>query len=337
MTALEIIAVIVTAIGVLSFSIIFTILYSSYQTATVSEINAGKRDLDIIDEAIYERKPEVKRRKNFIRILRRVLFWLAVIVITPTFIFAVYSRIMGGVPMFGDKAIMVVASGSMSEKHPTNASYLSSYDNQFNTYDMIILEKVETSADLKKYDVIAFVNDDGVNIIHRIIGIEYGANGVKYTTRGDANDADDKYHPTFDDVLGKYAGTRVPLVGVFVMFLQSYSGIITICALVYCLIMVDKKTEKVRVAFAERQKLLDSAIHFDEITSVDDIRPQFTEIIYYKGFAYTFGENGFTEKSLILDEDIKLKSQMTLIKEMHRAGIETSDSEEIAIPGAKGD
>lgn len=314
MTALEIVAVVVTAIGVISFSLIFTILYSSYVTSAVSEIEAGKRDLDIIDEAIYERGENVKRRKTFFKGIRRVLFWLALIIIVPTFAFAVYSRIKGGVPMFGGKGVMVVASGSMSQKNPKNEDYLVNYDNQFDTYDMIILEKVEKSSELKKYDVIAFVNDEGTNIIHRIIDIEYGSGGVRYVTRGDSNDADDKYRPTFDDVLGRYVNKRVPLVGVFVMFLQSYSGIITICALAYCLLMVDKKTEKLRIAFAERQETLDSAIRFDEITSVDDLKPHFTEIIYYKGFAYTFGEKGFVEKAPILDKAVKERSQQTVIK-----------------------
>lgn len=314
MTALEIVAVATTAIGVVSFSVIFTILYSSYVTSAVSEIETGKRDLNIIDEAIYERKENVKRRKAFFKGVRRVLFWLAVLIIVPTFLFAVYSRFTGGVPMFGGKGVMVVASGSMSEKNPKNEGYLVHYDNQFNTYDMIILERVEKATDLKKYDVIAFVNDEGVNIIHRIVDVEYGASGVRYVTRGDANDADDKYRPTFDDVLGKYTNTRVKLVGVFVMFLQSYSGIVTICALAYCLLMVDKKTEKLRTAFAERQAVLDEAICFDDVTSVDDLQPHFTEIIYYKGFAYTFSEKGFLEKTPITDEAVKEKSQQTVIK-----------------------
>lgn len=337
MDVLEIIAVVVTAIGVFSFSVIFTILYSSYQTATISEISAGKRDLDIIDEAIYERKPGVKKRKKCISVLRRVLFWIAIIVITPTFIFAVYSRIMGGVPMFGGKAVMVVASGSMSKKHPVNLSYLDSYNNQFNTYDLIILEKVDDDSDLKKYDVIAFVNDEGVNVIHRIVGVSNSGSGVRYTTRGDANDADDLYHPNFENVLGKYTGQKVPIVGVLLMFLQSYSGIITICALVYCLVMVDKKTEKVRLAFSKRQKLLDSAICFDEIASVDDMQSHFSEVIYYKGYAYTFNGNGFVDKMPILDENIKMKSQRSVIKQTRGEGIEEIVSQEISIPDPKGD
>ncbi len=329
MTELEIIAVIVTAIGVISFSVIFTILYSSYVVSATSEIEAGKRDLNIIDEAIYDRRKNVKRRKAFFKGLRRGFLWLAFLVIAPTFLFAVYSRIMGGVPMFGGKGIMVVASGSMSEKNPKNESYLVNYDNQFDTYDMIVLQKVDEVSDLKKYDVIAFVNDKGENIIHRIVDVEYSESGLRYITRGDSNDADDKYRPTFDDVLGKYTGSRVRMVGVFVMFLQSYSGIVTICALTYCLLMVDKKTEKLRVAFAKRQEILNTAIRFDDITSAEDLQPHFTEIIYYKGFSYTFDEKGFIEKTPITDQTIQKKSQQNIIK---KHITEEGDVEEIASP-----
>ena len=77
--------------------------------------------------------------------------------------------------MIGNKTIMVVASGSMSKKNDANA-YLNSnnLNNQFQTYDIIVLEKVENASDLNKYDVIAYRNDQGINVIHRIIEIEDG-------------------------------------------------------------------------------------------------------------------------------------------------------------------
>ena len=54
MSSAEIISLIVTIIGVFSFATIFTILYQSYATSQINEIQSGKKDLELIDEVIYE-------------------------------------------------------------------------------------------------------------------------------------------------------------------------------------------------------------------------------------------------------------------------------------------
>ena len=73
MTSIEIISLVVTAIGVLSFSIIFTILYVSYAGSTIVEVRAGKRDVDIIDDAIYDLQAGVKSRKKLVKVIKRIL------------------------------------------------------------------------------------------------------------------------------------------------------------------------------------------------------------------------------------------------------------------------
>jgi signal peptidase I len=177
------------------------------------------------------------------------------------------------------------------------------YDNQFQTYDIIVLEKVEKSSQLKKYDVIAFVNDEGVNVIHRIVDVVYKADGVHYVTRGDANNGNDTYNPKFSDVIGKYTNQRIPLIGVFVMFLQSYSGMITLVAVIYCLIMIDRMTEKIHVAYANREKILNDAMHFNEVFNVENVVTDFSQTIYYEGYAYVFSEDGLNSKYPISKEE----------------------------------
>ena len=328
MTSLEIIALVVTAIGVLSFSIIFTILYVSYAGSTMVEVRAGKRDVDIIDDAIYDLQPGVKAQKKTIKIIKRVLFWLSVVIIVPLFIFSLYGKITNGVPMIGGRGIMVVASGSMSEKHSSNVSDLVGYDNQFQTYDIIVLEKVEKSSALKKYDVIAFVNDEGVNVIHRIVDVVYKADGVHYVTRGDANNGNDTYNPSFKDVIGRYTNQRIPLIGVFVMFLQSYSGIITLVAVIYCLIMIDRMTEKIHQAYAQREKILNDAMHFDEVFNVENVVTDFSQTIYYDGYAYVFSEVGLNSKYPISEEEQqRLLSQKSSEEQSENAPNETDEAQ----------
>ena len=56
MTSTEIISIIVTFIGVVSFATVFTILYQSYANSSIVEIKSGKRDIELIDEVIYEKQ-----------------------------------------------------------------------------------------------------------------------------------------------------------------------------------------------------------------------------------------------------------------------------------------
>ena len=160
MTSAEIISLIVTIIGVFSFATIFTILYKSYATSQINEIKSGKKDIELIDEVIYERQEKIKKRKMVTKIVKSICFYLALLIIIPLFIFSLINRFQNNITMIGNKTIMVVASGSMSQKNDAN-NYLitNNLNNQFQTYDIIVLEKVENASDLNKYDIIAYHND----------------------------------------------------------------------------------------------------------------------------------------------------------------------------------
>ena len=158
MTSAEIISLIVTIIGVFSFATIFTILYQSYATSQINEIKSGKKDIELIDEVIYERQEKIKKRKMVTKIVKSICFYLALLIIIPLFIFSLINRFQNNITMIGNKTIMVVASGSMSQKNDAN-NYLitNNLNNQFQTYDIIVLEKVENASDLNKYDIIAIL------------------------------------------------------------------------------------------------------------------------------------------------------------------------------------
>ena len=194
-----------------------------------------------------------------------------------------------------------------------------------------ILNKVNSSSELKKYDVIAFVNDKGINVIHRIIDVEYTATGVSYVTRGDSNNASDSYHPTFKDVIGVYSGNKIDSIGIFVMFFQSYGGIVTVAALVYCLFMLERYNAQAEAVQKERIALLENAIDIHSVQSAkDDLQTEFVEKIYYKGYAYYFSESGFLSKDEILSEETLQKSQQTVIKIVETEN--STQEEEIAMP-----
>ena len=75
MTSIEIISLIVTFIGVFSFATIFTILYKSYATSQIAELRSGKKDIELIDEVIYERQAKTKRRRKIGKIIKNIVFY----------------------------------------------------------------------------------------------------------------------------------------------------------------------------------------------------------------------------------------------------------------------
>lgn len=304
MQALEIVSIVATFVGVTSFSVVFTILYQSYVRSSVVQVESGKRDIELIDMALNERSKRTVRIRKAGSVIRTVLFTLFLILIIPLFVFSVINRFAEDKPVFG-KTFMVVASGSMSVKNADNG-YLTTNNlhDQFDRYDIIILEAVSSPEELKQYDVIAYRNDEGVNIIHRIVAVSGSGDKVSYSMRGDSNNKNDDFHPTFADIIGVYRGTRVKFVGIVVMFLQSYSGIITIIALLYCLFMIDYISRKIEKCEKVRLEQLLSAIDSDEF-SAKAMRAEFKETIFYRGYAYRFDENGFIDKTEIVDSELE--------------------------------
>lgn len=298
MTALEIISLAATFAGVACFAAVFTMLYRSYARASITQTESGKRDIELIDRALNDKSEKASRRKKISSVVKTVVFVVFLVLVVPLFVFSLVNRFADGKPVFG-KSIMVVASGSMSEKNEANG-YLVTNDlnNQFAQYDIIVLEQVVSVDELSVYDVIAYRNDAGINVIHRIREKVASGEQTKFITRGDANNADDKYQPSFDDVLGVYRGARLPFVGMFVMFLQSYAGIITVISLFYCLFMIDYVYRKIEKCEDKRISELLGAIESDEL-SAKAMRAEFKETIYYKGYAYRFDENGFIDKTEI--------------------------------------
>ena len=207
--------------------------------------------------------------------------------------------------MLGDSSAMVVASGSMSNKNVSN-EYLfdNNLDNQFQTFDMIVLKKVDASY-INKYDVIAYRNDKKVNIIHRIVSIDKIDGVTRYTTRGDANNSNDSYKPRYEDIIGKYSNRRIPTIGIFISFFQSYSGIVTIISIIVCLYFIDRDNRKLIFVEDDRKELLQTVfdVTFMNENTYQDMMSNTETKIYYKGYCYKFAEKEFISKDEMSKEE----------------------------------
>ena len=58
MTTTDLIALIVTILGVASFAAVVTILFRNFIKSSIKEIHNGERDIELIDQTIYENDPK---------------------------------------------------------------------------------------------------------------------------------------------------------------------------------------------------------------------------------------------------------------------------------------
>lgn len=141
---------------------------------------------------------------------------------------------------------MIVLSGSMSPA--------------FDTGSVVVIKAVENPAAMETGDVVCYLLD-GKAITHRIADVETDGTEVRYVTRGDANNADDRLAVNPGQIQGEYTGIHIEGLGDICMFMQSTTGMIlfVICPLV-CLLLWDAvdrvlkgRKEKSRTAELEEE------------------------------------------------------------------------------------
>lgn len=248
----------------------FALFFVRYKRSVKEESDNGEYDLDLLNDFKKDTNPKIKKKRHALRVLRRVLSISLIVIISAFLVFGICDKL--GLLKSGSKSIIVVASGSMSKKHQDNDYLVDEHlDDQFPTFAIIVIEKVDPN-DLKQYDTIVYKDEHGKNIIHRIRRIEKSSSGIRFITRGDANNIDDTYKPTANDIQGRYTGKYVPLLGAFVLFVQSYYGIATMIVLIVGLILVDNTKNKIWTIHNERLNLLIQELSLDEnnIQSLDD-------------------------------------------------------------------
>lgn len=270
MSTTELISLIVTLVCLIGFCLFFTLVYRHYVKSNSVAIKNGEEDANLLEENLIKRKHQKSAGRKALRIGGKVLSYAVLAVVLAGFAFALYGRISNNDIPIGNTTAMVIATGSMSER---NNDYLDEYDlnNQFNQYDIIGVTKYSSEDDVKLYDVVAFKNSSNTTIVHRIIYInEPDANGVvSYITRGDSNSGSDSDYKDgasvlyYSNIIGYYNGFRIRWVGLFVFFLQSNSGIMTVIALLYCLIMFDNLSNKLSKVADERSDKILKLIGYD--------------------------------------------------------------------------
>lgn len=309
MSNLELLSFIVTAICLVSFSIVFTYLFRNYFLNSIKNISDGREDIEIIDTFLDETKKNKSKKNKVFKVIGKVISYSLLGFVFVFFCFSLTSRILNNNMLVGDSGFVVIASGSMEERNKDN-TYLDEFNlsNQISTYDIIGLKRYNSASDVKLYDVIAFKDKEGRTIVHRIVSLEESEGELVINTRGDSNsvsDANQLYNGylSYNDIIGKYTDFRIPLLGSFIVFIQSNSGIVTIVAVFYCFLMFDFYRSKLDKTITERTNLLVELIDYDIDTP--NVNNYFKQELIYKGYKYIFEKGEFKFKEVISDDLIK--------------------------------
>lgn len=317
MSKIEILSLFVTIICLISFSLVFTLLFRHYYLSLIDGVSKGETDSDILETAINNKRPEVIKKKNRNKIIKEIVSYTSLGLVTIMFGFSLYARISDNVMLLNDTGYVVIASGSMERKNSSNDYLkLNNLDNQFATYDIIQIQKYGAQKEVELYDVVAFKNNQNITIVHRIIRVEKDSLGKDvYITRGDSNNVSDNgthydNYLTYDKIVGHYTDYRIPVIGSFVIFLQSNIGIITVIALIYSIFIFDRYKSKYIKSIENRLDELYKIINFDDSNENLEFNSESYEVLSYNNKRYIFKEGEYLKtEHLIKESDTKKEKE----------------------------
>lgn len=184
-------------------------------------------------------------------------FWLVVCVVLGAMLVCNLAILVKGALSPGEPPSvlgvtpLVVLSGSMSGEQ----------DGHIEVGDLILVGPADAQT-LQVGDVIAFA-EGSATVTHRITRIEETDAGDRvFTTKGDANDAEDASPVTADQLVGIYL-CRIPKAGDFALFLQRplgmllFVGVPVLAFLLYDVIRRQRAAERQRRAEADMQAELE--------------------------------------------------------------------------------
>ncbi|MBQ9120746.1 MAG: hypothetical protein IJY12_00075 [Clostridia bacterium] len=225
----------------------FTFMIGRLYKLTVRLIRLGQEDDAIKTE--YEKQT---RASCLFRAIERIVSLVVCIVLLVLFLFSAYVSVQKDM-CFGERipTMRVVMSGSMAKKYETNTYlYENDLNDQFDTFDLLFVYCPPAAAELELYDIVVY-EVDGVDVIHRIVGIEEPNESHPderyFLLQGDAVEVPDRFPVHYSQIKAIYRGGKIPFVGSFIYFLQSPAGWICILLVIVAMIassVVDKNLEK---------------------------------------------------------------------------------------------
>jgi len=152
---------------------------------------------------------------KLLKIIDKVVFTILLIIMFAMIFLLLKSRITGKEPSINGHKMYVVDSGSMT---PT-----------LKIGSLIFVKEVEP-LEIKIGDTITYRGADTSIVTHRVTNIEDN-NGLKFITKGDANETEDPMPVEANRLVGKVVFSIVYL-GFVLEFLKSKSGLILVSIII---------------------------------------------------------------------------------------------------------
>ena len=213
MTGITIITIVVI---ILLTAIIFGLAWLAYSSCLKSykqEVDLGRHD-----DAIRKEHKKVKKGGA----MGVIGSWLILFLLSSLFVIGIVNKASGEILHIGNQTSLVIASSSMSDYFNDNTKEkLQEYNTyHFDIGDICQFDILPENAELVKGEVYGYKNKN-IIITHRLVDIH----DSWYEFRGDNNPGSDPYRVTRDQVLYHYTGHKIPSLGAFVLFAQSWFGI----------------------------------------------------------------------------------------------------------------
>ena len=175
----------------------------------------------------------IQKRKNHSKNLKKILY-VVLIIIIYNFVLSFLSSInkVENIQIFGYKAfIITTTSMEPAIKHGD-----------------VVITTLPAKEEIKEGDIITFSKNSEV-ITHRILRIENKNDEIRYVTKGDNNNIEDKAKIKYEEVLGRNV-IVIPKLGAIIDFLENQIVLLVIALvvliLIFCKIQVEEKKDNRR-------------------------------------------------------------------------------------------
>ena len=242
MNSITIITIVVVALLTL---IIFGLIIMSYKACLKTyklEVNHGKYDKQI------KKEYSSKRKSLFALITSWLAFGLLLSLLTSGIIY----KASGNNFIFNNQTALVIKSNSMSNFYDEKIA--NDLDNdrslQFEIGDICLFEKVSQEDELLVGQVYGYKYKN-IIITHRLVSID----NTYCKFRGDNNKTFDG-SVSRESVIFHYVGKKLPKIGTFILYAQSYFGIATLLSIIGVIIGLEIVYHKVDEINKARFKII---------------------------------------------------------------------------------
>lgn len=161
---------------------------------------------------------------------------------------------------------MVVLSGSMSGEA----------EDHIEVGDLVFVGRAAPE-ELEVGDVIAYMNG-GATVTHRITAIDTNTDGdLLFTTKGDANNAEDTTPVTEEQLVGIYRW-RIPKVGDFALFLQTPLGMLLFVGVPVLAFLIYDIIRRQRYANRENRRTAELGAELERLRGMNEEKEQREEL-----------------------------------------------------------